>query len=291
MTWKDINDWHVLSGKHWDNQNGARIELEYDKRAFDEFLELMGASRSYHPVAAGTNAHSVSTPGPSCTIPSISANISTAPPSTSDISIASNISHVSPGVSGVPPSVSDTISSTPGVPGISAGPGIPEPLPFYPNYGAHMSSSSHMSSNPVMTPSTSPAHLCYPTPFIGSPTGTVAQGEMPKKVAFLPGVDLQPQMFTPQFSLHSLIPSTPSYQPSSHDSHSPSVAGSTQSKKCSLAAVGASPGGQGLTVQVALENLSLNEGEHSSKQAKKEQLTLAMLWLQSKGAVSRSTPL
>ena len=84
-------------------------------------------------------------------------------------------------------------------------------------------------------------------------------------------------MFTPQFLLHSLIPSTPSYQPSSHDSHSLSVAGSTQSKKHSLAAVGASPGGQGLTVQAALENLSLNEGECSSKQAKKEQLTPAML--------------
>ena len=55
------------------------------------------------------------------------------------------------------------------------------------------------------------------------------------------------------------------------------MAGSTQSKKRSLAAVGASPGGQGLTAQAALENLSLNEGEHSSKWAKKEQLTLAML--------------
>jgi hypothetical protein len=227
--------------------------------------DLACRSHSYHPAAA---ACSVSTPGPSCTIPSISANISTAPPSTSDISIASNISHVSPSVSGVPPSISDTISSTPGVPGISAGPGVPEPLPFYPNYGAHMSSSSHMSSNPVMTPLTSPAHLRYPTPFIGSPTGTVAQGEMPKKVAFLPGVDLQPQMFTPQFSLHSLIPSTLSYQPSSHDSCSPSMAGSTQFKKHSLAAVGASPGGQGLTVQAALKNLSLNEGECSSKWAK-----------------------
>ena len=140
-----------------------------------------------------------------------------------------------------------------------------------------MSSSSHMSSNLVMTPSTSPAHLHYPTPFIGSPTSTVTQGEMPEKVAFLHGVDLQPQMFTPQFSLHSLIPSTPSYQPSSHDSHPPSIAGSTQSKKCSLAAVGASPERQGLTAQVALENLSLNEGECSSKWAKKEQLTPAML--------------
>ena len=40
MTWKDINDWHVLSGKHWDNQNGAKIESEYDKHAFDEFLEV-----------------------------------------------------------------------------------------------------------------------------------------------------------------------------------------------------------------------------------------------------------
>ena len=136
--------------------------------------DLAHGSRSYHPAAAGTNARSVSTPGPSRTIPSISANISTAPPSTSDISITSNISHVSPSVSGVPPSVSDTISSTPGVPGISAGPGIPEPLPFYPNYGAHMSFSSHTSSNLVMTPLTSPAHLCYPTPFIGSPTSTVA---------------------------------------------------------------------------------------------------------------------
>ena len=239
--------------------------------------DLARRSHSYHPAAAGTNARSVSTPGPSCTIPSISANISTAPPSTSDISIASNISHVSPGVSGVPPSVSDTISSTPGVLGISVGPGVPEPLPFYPNYGAHMSSSSHTSSNLVMTPSTSPAHLHYPTPFIGSPTGTVTQGEMPEKVAFLHGVDLRPQMFTPQFSLHSSIPSTPSYQPSSHDSRSPSVAGSTQSKKCSLAAVGASPGGQGLTAQAAPENLSLNEGERSSKREKKEQLTPAML--------------
>ena len=150
--------------------------------------DLAHRSCSYHPVAAGTNACSVSTPGPSHTIPSISANISTAPPSTSDISITSNISHVSLGISGVPPSVSDTISSTPGVLGISAGPGIPEPSPFYPNYGTHMSSSSHMSSNLVMTPSTSPAHLRYPTPFIGSPTSTVAQGEMPEKVAFLHGV-------------------------------------------------------------------------------------------------------
>ena len=107
--------------------------------------------------------------------------------------------------------------------------------------------------------------------------GTVAQGEMPEKVAFLHGADLQPQMFTPQFSLHSSIPSTPSYQPSSHNSRSPSVAGSTQSKKHSLTAVGASPGRKGLTVQAALKNLSLNEGECSSKWAKKEQLTPAML--------------
>ena len=41
--------------------------------------DLACGSHSYHAAAAGTNAHSVSTPGPSCTIPSISANISTAP--------------------------------------------------------------------------------------------------------------------------------------------------------------------------------------------------------------------
>jgi len=252
--------------------------------------DLARGSRAYHPAAVGTTAHSGS------------ANASTAPPSASDISMAPSASRVSssvsgvppgisgvppgisgvpPGISGVPPGISDNMSSTAGVPGISAGHGIPEFSPFNfagPNYGTHMSSSSHTSSNPVMTPSTSPAHLQYRTPFIGSPTGTVAQGETSEKVAFPHGVNQQLQMFSPPFrSLHSSIPSPSSYNPSSRDSRAPSVAGSTQSKKRSFAEVGAPPGGQGLSAQAALENLSLNPGERSSKRAKKEQLTPAML--------------
>jgi len=113
---------------------------------------LACGSCAYHPVAVGTTAHS------------ISANATTALPSASDISMAPSASRVSSSVSGVPPGISDNMSSTPGVPGISTGRGIPEFSPFNfasPNYGTHMSSSSHTLSNPVMTPSTSPAHLQY----------------------------------------------------------------------------------------------------------------------------------
>jgi len=39
-TFRDINDWCGSSGKHWDNHNGARIESEYGKQAFKEFMEV-----------------------------------------------------------------------------------------------------------------------------------------------------------------------------------------------------------------------------------------------------------
>ncbi|KIM56718.1 hypothetical protein SCLCIDRAFT_29374 [Scleroderma citrinum Foug A] len=278
---KDINDWRGSSGKHWDNANGANILSEYDKQAFKDFMEknlksnmscfktsgwthfdtmdalLPGdfarGSHAYHPAATGTTA------------PSASTNISSAP-AASNISVSSSVSRLSPSI---------PLSGTGSVPGISAGPGIPNfpPLNYTgPYFG---SSSSHMSSNPIMMP---PVQLCYPTPFIGSATGTVAQGGISEK-AFPHSIDLQPQVFSAQFgSPHSSVPPPLLYHQSSHNSGALSMAGSTQSKKRSLAEVGTSKaGGQGLSVQAALENLTLNQEERPSKRTKKESVTPALL--------------
>ena len=210
-------------------------------------------SRAYHPVATGTTA------------PSASTNISSAP-AASDISVSSSVSCLSPSI---------PLSGTGSVPGISAGPGIPNfpPLNYTgPYYG---SSSSHMSSNPIMMP---PAQLHYPTPFIGNATGTVAQGGISEK-AFPHSVDLQPQVFSAQFgSPHSSVPPPLLCHQSSHNSGALSMAGSTQLKKCSLAEVGSSKaGGQGLSAQAGLENLTLNQEECPSKWTKKESVMPALL--------------
>ena len=126
-----------------------------------------------------------------------------------------------------------------------------------------------------MTP---PAQLHYPTPFIGNATGTVAQGGISEK-AFPHSVNLQPQVFSVQFgSPHSLVPPPSLYHQSSHDSGALSMAGSTQLKKRSLTEVGTSKaGGQGLSAQAALENLTLNQEERPSKWTKKESVTPALL--------------
>ena len=191
-------------------------------------------SCAYHLAATGTTA------------PSASTNISSAP-AASDISISSSVSHLSPSI---------PLSGTGSVPGISVGSGIPNfpPLNYTgPYYG---SSSSHTSSNPIMMP---PAQLCYLTPFIGSATGTVTQGGMTEK-AFPHSINLQPQVFSVQFgSPHSSVPPPSLYHQSSHDSGALSMAGSTQSKKCSLAEVGMSKAvGQGLLAGAFLLPLLLD---------------------------------
>ena len=210
-------------------------------------------SHAYHPAATGT------------TTPSVSTNISSAP-APSDISVSSSVSRLSPSI---------PLSGTGSVPGISAGPGIPNfpPLNYTSPYFG--SSSSHMSSNPIMTP---PVQLCYPTPFIGSATGTVAQGGISEK-AFPHSINLQPQVFSAQFgSPHSSVPPPLLYHQSSHNSGALSMAGSTQLKKCSLAEVGSSKaGGQGLSAQAGLENLTLNQEECPSKWTKKELVMPALL--------------
>ena len=219
--------------------------------------------------------------------PSVSTNISAGPSGASNFSSTLHISpvsmsptfpsgtllHASPSRAPShtsPGSVSGATSGTPGTSG-----NIPELSPF--DYAGH-SSSSHTSSNPLMTPSTSPANLRYPIPFIGSSTGTVAQGELSEK-AFPHNVAQQPQMSPSQFhSFHSSMPLPLAYHTSSNNSPALSMAGSTQSKKCSLAnSVGASPGGQDSSAQAALEHLSLNQGERSTKRTKKEQVTPAMI--------------
>lgn len=221
--------------------------------AMDALLpsDLSRGSRARHPMDVGTTTQSAST------------NISSAP-AASNISISSSASDFSPSI---------PRSDTGRVPGISTGPGVANVLPHNYNTGPFFdSSSSHTSSNPVMTP---PAPLRYPTPFIRSATGTVAQGAISEK-AFPHSINFQPRVFPAQFSSpHS---SAPPQSLSSHDSGALSVVGSTQSKKRSLAEVGTPKAdGQGLSAHLALENLALNQGERPSKRTKKESVTPALL--------------
>ena len=182
-------------------------------------------------------------------------------------------------ISGVPPGHigsnygSAATSSIPGV-------GIP-PSHIGSNYcTASTNSSSHTSSNLLMTPSVSTAALQLPAPWYGNPPSSsiandAADETMNKAVS---DVNVQPQMFVPQ-----IYPSHPSMQPLTSPmtylkSRSPSVTSSAPlSRKCTRAEAGADSGfcleeSHIPSAQAALQTLSLKDnGEHSSKRAKKKE--------------------
>ncbi|KAI5997741.1 hypothetical protein EDC04DRAFT_2612511 [Pisolithus marmoratus] len=169
---RDINQWHSMSGVHWDNVNRAKVGMEEEKQVFKTWLQDRPTNSMRHFENCGwphfegmeelylnDQVHGSHMYHPASQAITISES--------TECGGVSTRSHVS------------SISSTPSS----------HICPSYPN------SSSHASSDPIVTPSISSVPFWFVAPWVSSPSGTIAGGTSNDGFVEKPPnfIDVQPQ--------------------------------------------------------------------------------------------------